>query len=337
MTDVSRIAGVSTATVSRVLNNPDIVDEKTRRDVRKVINLLGYRPNVVARGLASRSSRTIGVVVNRFSTDYYGQMVDGVEQAMRERNFNTIAESSRQSKSGEMAALMSLIDRQCDAVVLHSDATPDDELAALMKAHPQIIVMNRQLKGYEHRCVYLDSVHGGALAAKALHDAGHRHFASVLGPPCFHQSTDRLAGFSNELKNLGHEPGCHHLLYGDFGPESGYRAMKQIIEQLPHVTGVFFHNDEMALGALDACYDSGKQVPHDYSIIGFDDLKVARHCHPKLTTVRQPLNEIGIAAGRLAHAMVCNKNTEDAQRVFRPELILRGSVCAAPHCSVSMA
>ena len=126
---VSRQAGVSTATVSRVINNPEVVGIRTRERVQEVIERLGYRPNLVARDLASRSSRTIGVVINNFSSVYYGLMLEGVELALRKVGYKTIAESSQATSEGERQAWFSLLDRQCDGVVVHSDNLEDDELA----------------------------------------------------------------------------------------------------------------------------------------------------------------------------------------------------------------
>ncbi len=154
---VAVYAGVSTATVSRALNKPDLVDEKTKAKVRVAVDELGYRPNQVARGLASRSSRTIGVVINCFNSPYYGHMIQGAEKALRTISYKTIAESSGENAGGEKAAWDSLLDRQCEAIILHADALSDDELSELFKARPMTVLMNRYHPDFEDQCVYLDN------------------------------------------------------------------------------------------------------------------------------------------------------------------------------------
>ncbi len=324
--DVARHAGVSTATVSRVVNNPKIVDDETRRAVDAVIQNLGYRPNAIAQGLVSRSSKTIGVVINCFATSYYGRMLDGVEKALSALGYKAIAESSHESAEGERSAITSLLDRQCEGIVLHSDKLDDDEVAALAAKHPKIVFMNRLLQGFEERSVYLDNVQGGKLAAAYLAEAGHRQIAVVTGPMSYFECQDRLDGFINEMITRGREFDDTLMFEGDFTSASGRLAMENIIATARRVTAVFFMNDEMAAGAIDYCLAQGIHVPFDVSILGFDDLEVAKFLHPKLTTIRQPLGDIGAAAGTLAHAIATKQDHSACRRRFEAEVMERASV-----------
>jgi LacI family transcriptional regulator len=326
MAEVSRRAGVSTATVSRVLNKPDVVDKKTLQLVRAAIRDLDYRPNAVARGLASRSSKTIGVVINRFSSSYYGRMLQGAEDTLTGLKFKTIVESSNESAEGELSAVASLLGRQCEGIVLHSDMLSDAQLRDLLVKQPKIVLMNRLLEGFEDRCVYLDNVRGGSVAADYLFDKGHREIAVVTGPETFFESEDRLKGFTAQLTRRGVTLNPAYIIKGDFRARSGRAAMEVIRTKGQSVTAVFCMNDEMAAGAIDFCLEHGISVPKTISILGFDDHEMSRFLHPKLTTVRQPLAEIGSAAGSLAHALARGTDHSENKKVFEAEVVERASV-----------
>ncbi|GHB42977.1 transcriptional regulator [Pseudovibrio japonicus] len=324
---VALFAGVSTATVSRALNKPDVVDEKTKAKVREAVDALGYRPNQVARGLASRSSRTVGVVINRFDSAYYGQMMQGAEKGLRSVGYKTIAESTCEHADGERAAWNSLLDRQCEAIILHADALSDDELRELYKARRNTVLMNRYHPDFADRCVYLDNIKGGQLAGEYLLSKGHRSIATITGPSSYYEARDRLTGLRQSLANAGIELDPALVEEGNFRDDMGFTCMNRLIDSGKTLSAVFCQSDEMAAGALDACRQRGVRVPEDISVLGFDGLDLAYHLTPKLTTVRQPLREIGEAAGLLAYA-VATKSTDhsDIKRIFAAEVVERSSV-----------
>lgn len=324
--EVARRAGVSTATVSRVVNNPAIVEKKTRQAVQAVIAEADYRPNAMAQGLVSQSSKTIGVVINQFSSSYYGRMLDGVESSLSEVGFKTIAESSRQSAEGELSAIASLVDRQCEGIVLHSDKLEDNQLVDLLSKHPNLILMNRPLDGFEGRCVYIDNIQGGKAAASYLCDAHHRDFAIVTGPMSFFECCNRLDGFKREIEARGIHIDPNLIIESDFASAGGRVAMEQILESKKPVSAIFFMNDEMAAGAIDVCLENGVSLPADISILGCDDLDIAKFIYPKLTTLHQPLVEVGVAAGVLAHAIATRADLSNCKRVFDITVIERASV-----------
>lgn len=324
MADVARHAGVSKATVSRAFNQPEVVDKDTRVIVQAAVAELGYRPNEMARGLASRSSKTVGVVINRFDSPYYGALLAGAEKAIAAEGFKMLAESTHERAEGEREAWLSLLERQCEAVIIHSDSLDDDELSTWMASHPTSVLMNRFLPGFEDRSIYLDNQRGGALAATYLYDKEHRKIAMVTGPSRFYEVRDRSTGFLETLRGLGVEP---TVIESDFLVQGGYDAIDALLDRDPTITGVFFQNDEMALGAMEACHERGVVVPDDLSIIGFDDIPTARHLRPKLTTIRQPLGDIAAAAGQLAYALAVGApDTSDIPRVFEAEVVERASV-----------
>lgn len=326
MVDIAQRAGVSVATVSRVLNQPNLVDPAKRKAVQEIIRDTGYRPNVLAQGLVRKSSKTIGVVINQFSSSYYGRMLDGAQTVLAEVGFKLIAESSGETAEGEQAALSSLIDRQCEGIVLHADKLSDAQVAELLAAHPNLVLMNRPAAKDQNRAVYIDNRQIGALAAAYLLKMGHRDIAVVTGPMAYFESRHRLEGFCTTLAAQNITLPKANILNGLFNATSGYAAMEKIRARLPDVTAVFFMNDEMAAGAIDMCLDTGIAVPGDVSILGCDDLDVARFMHPKLTTLRQPLEALGEAAGALAHAIATGEDGAELPRVLEAEIKERASV-----------
>ena len=327
MADVARRAGVSTATVSRVLNKPIQVDSRTQEIVRTVISELQYRPNATAQGLASRSSKTIGVVINNFGSAYYGRMVDGVEHGLQSVGYKTIAESSRESLDGEYAAFNSLLERQCEAVIVHSDSMSDEEVALLFERNPKAVLLNRLVVDVRERCVYLDNVKGAELAARHLLDRGHRKFAMIEGPGRHYQVRERRLGFKNVLREAGVEIHPKLIASGEFTYESGMAVMSQLVGSGERFTSVFCHSDEIAFGALNYCLEKGIRVPDEISIIGFDDLRMSSQIWPKLTTISQPLRDIGVAAGLLAHKLATGSDPDcPIQQIFEPEVAERDTV-----------
>jgi len=257
MSDVSRAAGVSTATVSRVINHPEIVDVRTRDKVQAAISALNYRRNEVARGLASQSSRTIGVVVSTFASTYFGRMINGASLALRELGFHTIVESSDLSLEGERRSVEFLISRQVDGLVLYSWRLPNDELSELMSKFPTMVCIDRLLPGFEERCVTVDNCAGGAMVAQYLLEQGHEKFAIIEGHDFIEASAHRTAEFTRVLNAANCAVPPNKILKSDFSFEGGQNAMAALIESGETFTAVFVHNDQMAAGAIDACRVAG--------------------------------------------------------------------------------
>jgi len=322
--DVARYAGVSEATATLVFNEPDVINANTRERVQVAAGQLGYQWGASVPLVADQSSKSIGVVINNFSSMYYGSLLDGIERAINAKGFKMLAESTHARAKGEIDAWTSLLERECDAVIIHSDLLEDDALGQLMKAHPMAVLMNRFLPELKERCIHLDNRSGGALAAQYLYDKGHRQIAMITGPADRHETRSRSSGFIEKLQYFNLEP---LIVESTFLEPGGYDAMVKLLDLGAPFTGVFAQNDQIAAGVLLACREAGFDVPQDVSIIGFDDIPTSRHLVPRLTTVRQPLSDIGAAAGRLAHALVTGvADTSHIPRLFEPELVERDSV-----------
>lgn len=267
----------------------------------------------------------IGIVTNRFESTYYGQMVESASNYLMAEGMQALVQSNLSSESGERNAISSMAD--CDGLIIHADKLNDAELKELMFKHPCSVLLNRKLEKFSQRCVYVDNVLGGEIAANFLMSQGHRHIAMVRGPLSFIEANDRAAGFTRALKNKKLQ--LIAVRDGNFHQRGGERALRELHADYPDVTAVFFQNDEMAFGALKACRSLSIKVPEDLSIIGFDGLPMCNYVSPRLTSVQQPLIQIGEHAARMVVDLVRNEKNHTRQvelAYFSPVLAERESV-----------
>lgn len=323
--EVSKLAGVSLATVSRVINNSGRVTEKTRRKVEAAMRELGYRPNSIAQSLASNRSNSVGILVPELHGPFFGNMLSGIEAELRGAEKHVIITVGHSDEAKELDGIEFLITRRCDALILHVDAVPDGYLLKLDEAVP-VVLINRTLPAMANRCVYLDNELGGRLAAQALLDRGHRSLACITGPRWKKDAGERLAGFRKALHERGLEPNPELIVEGDFQESGGRDGMARLLATGIPFTGLVCGNDSMAAGAVDAARESGLSIPEDLSVIGFDNIMFARWVHPKLTTIDYPVVDMGRMAARLVLRHVYDAPGDGIRNLFEPQLIERASV-----------
>jgi LacI family transcriptional regulator len=324
--EVSRLARVSPATVSRVLNGSTPVALPTRERVLQAVAALGYKPNVFARGLATNRSGGIGITVNAVSSPYFGAFVAGVEGVARDHGVHLIVASGFADAAHERRSIEFLLERRCDGLVVQAEALPDEELIDLVRNGPApVVVFGRAIAEIEDACVVMHNERGGALATEHLLGQGHRRIGHVTGPLSFPDARDRLDGYRRALEAAGVDPVERYVVESNFLEEGGARAVARLLDQAPDVTAIFFGNDQMAAGGMRTLREAGLDVPRDISVVGFDDVFLARYLTPSLTTVRQPLGDMGRAAAHLLLARLENDGREVVHR-FDPELVERQSV-----------
>lgn len=271
----------------------------------------------------------IGIITHDFESPYYCLMVDSAVKALRKRGHNSIVQSNAGSRKGEMSAWHSLMECDCDGIILQANLLTDQDLDQMMERYPSTILIKRSLQRFPNRSVCLDNRSGGAQAAVHLIENGHRLIAMATGPLTHFEVVDRRNGFINALNDADCDMTLVIEIESDFNAESGAAAMNQIIHHDESVTAVFFHSDDMAIGALDWCRRHGIRVPQDVSIIGFDNLIVSQYTTPRLTTIGQPVGEIGEAAVvQLISLLTNNEKAETTQdkTQFTPRLNNRSSV-----------
>ncbi|ABD79948.1 LacI family DNA-binding transcriptional regulator [Saccharophagus degradans] len=325
--DVARVAGVSTATVSRVVHNGGQVGDACRARVKKVIAELGYRPNTNARALVSKKSDTLGVVTPRLSMTFFGTLAAGVENAARENSYKLLMSNSLYETETELEAIESLREHSCNAIILHSEYSDEKTLQELARQVPGLVLINRFLPSMANRCVWLDNVAGGKKITEYLIERGHKQFAVVTSVYQNNDPQSRLTGVKEALKNAGLKMPANNIVESTANMRGGEEAVQELLKRGAKFTAVVAYNDLMAVGAMNALQDAGIRVPEDVSVVGFDDLYITRACRPKLTTMSYPIEEMANYAAKLAIDLSTNpSNVQNRTHLFMPELIERNSV-----------
>jgi LacI family transcriptional regulator len=324
--DIAKRASVGIGTVSRVLSGNGSVSEKTRVRILQVMSELNYRPNSVARSLATRQTNSIGVMVPEFHGRYFGRLITAAESILREDSRNIIVASGSGGAAEELAAIDHLRSWECDGLILYSTEIPDDAMTALIGGYPKIALINRIVEGVADHCFKADHHLGGGLAAKRLLKAGHRRIACITGPARKADANERQSGFEAALAKAGLDPSDLIKLEGNYTYESGAICMEKLWQaHSGQFTAVFCGNDEMAVGVMFKLIELGVRIPEDISIIGYDNANLAAHTFPKLTTVSNPMSDIARNAASYIRN-ICYKQTNKVQNRFKPKLIERDSV-----------
>jgi LacI family transcriptional regulator len=325
--DVARVAGVSTATVSRVVHNGGQVGEACRQRVKKVIDELGYRPNVNARALVSNSSHTIGVVTPKLSMTFFGCLASGAEKAARKKGLKLLMSNSLYETKTELEAINSLREHSCNAIILHSEYSDEKDLKELAEKIPGLVLINRYIPSLASRCVWLDNVYGGRHVAEYLISRGHTKFAVATS---VYQNSDpqlRLKGAKEALEEAGLKLNMANVVESTANMEGGKEAVAQLLASGAEFTALIAYNDLMAVGAMNALQDAGRRVPEDVSVVGFDNLYISEACRPNLTTMAYPVEEMAEYAANLA--VTLSETPKEPIRnthLFLPVLVERKSV-----------
>ncbi|MEW7312121.1 HTH-type transcriptional regulator GalR [Buttiauxella gaviniae] len=324
--DVAKLAGVSVATVSRVINDSPKASEASRLAVTSAMEELNYHPNANARALAQQTTETIGLIVGDVSDPFFGAMVKAVEQvAYRTGNFLLIG-NGYHNEQKERQAIEQLIRHRCAALVVHAKKIPDSELISLMKQMPGMVIINRILPGYEQRCVALDDRYGAWLATRHLIQQGHTKIGYLCSNHQISDADDRLQGYFDALTEHGIPVNDRLVTYGEPDESGGEQAMTELLGRGKHFSAVACYNDSMAAGAMGVLNDNGIDVPKEISLIGFDDVLISRYVRPRLTTVRYPIITMAEQAAELALALAENRELPEITHMFNPTLVRRHSV-----------
>ena len=324
--DVARLAGVSVATVSRVLNNSALVSPETRETVMQAVSQLGYRPNANAQALATQVSDTIGVVVMDVSDPFFGALVKAVDTVAQQHQKYVLIGNSYHEAEKERHAIEVLIRQRCTALIVHAKALGEAELASFLDQIPGMVLINRIVPGYAHRCVGLDNVTGAMMATRMLQSNGHQRIGYLASAHRIEDDDQRKEGWLRALAEQGITPPESWVGTGSPDMQGGEAAMVELLGRNLQLTAVFAYNDSMAAGALTALKDNGIAVPQHLSLIGFDDIPIARYTDPQLTTVRYPIVSMARLATELALQGAAGELDLQASHCFMPTLVRRHSV-----------
>jgi LacI family transcriptional regulator len=324
--EVSALAGVSLATVSRVLNNSDRVRDSTRQKVQEAMSQLDYRPNSNAQSLASNRSNCVGILVPELHGPFFGTMLSGIEAELRTANKHAIITVGHSDADKEREGIEFLATRNVDAQILVVDAVSDEYLQKLSAGTTPIVLINRQVATLEDRCISLDNEQGGYIATRAAIEMGHKNIAYIAGPQWKNDARDRLLGHQRALAEASIAFNETLTIAGDFREAGGKASMQKLLQCKQPFSVVICANDEMAAAAMEVATDSGLKLPDDLSIIGFDNVNFCRYMHPKLATVDQPVNDMGQMAARWVLKHVYKDESIAIQNTFLPTFLRRSSI-----------
>lgn len=325
MHDVAQTAGVSLMTVSRVVNNKDDVSRATRDRVMDVIEQLSYRPSSIARGLATRRTGTLGVVVPDISNPYFASIVRSAEEEAYAQNYSVFLGNTNEDPERELTVLQSLEDKQIDGLILFSSRLDDDTLFEVLESFPTTVLVFREKKVADVGTFIVDDEFGGRVAIEHLLKSGHRNIGLISGPPISLSTTGRLKGYKAALQSAGIPINenwirhCHPMV------EGGQATATELLKNNPEITALFCHNDLVAVGALQACTELGLRVPDDVAVIGYDDIRLAELVSPALTTLRVSRAEIGTKTMQMLLEQIEVEAAEPKEIHIKPELIVRAS------------
>ncbi len=322
--DVSKYAGVSQATVSRVVNGTSRVSHDKKLKVEKAIKELDYRPNTIAQALASNRSGNIGVVVPELS-GFYSDMLQGIEDQLRRFGYHLVVTVGSNNEASQKEAINFLLGRRVDALILHTQHISDDALIDLERSGVPLALINRVIPELMSSCIELDNELGGKIATRYLIEQGHRQIACLTGPLSKADARARLQGYRVALEEAGIEYREALVVEAGFTEETGASAMHKLNKRQCSFSAVFASNDHMAFGAFEVLKKNKVSVPKDVSLVGFDNIHFARYLTPSLTTVNFPIEQMSSEAVQLVLQKLNNKKI-DIDFKFSPSLIIRDSV-----------
>ncbi|QJE02173.1 LacI family DNA-binding transcriptional regulator [Massilia forsythiae] len=330
--DVAKLAGVGLGTASRVVSGRGSVSPATLERVKKAIDELGFRPSHAARQLLSGTSRMVGVYIPVLSGTFYTPILQIIDTQLRAAGLHMVlafgaglGDERRQAIEG----IEFLVERGCDGLIVMTGALQEADVAALGAKAARLVALNHSFASLPEQCFTVDHKLGGRVAARALLDHKHRRIALVEGPRRLEDNNERVAGFLEELAAQGIDPDGVWRVESDFSPAGGWAAAKQLLDSGYACTALFCANDEMAAGALSYFQEAGVRVPHELSVLGYDDTPSAAFSAPRLTTVHMPWREM-TQNGIDALLNLCYDMKRPVMRDFPVSLTVRASLAPAP-------
>ncbi len=327
--DIARLAGVSHPTVSRALQNSPLVNARTAENIRKIADKWGYRASAVARGLVTKRTRTIGLVVTTVADPFASEVVSGIEQTANDHDYSVFLADSNADPERERKVVQAFAERRVDGIIVTSSRVGALYLPLLSEMMVPIVLVNNQYPGAFVHSVMISNLEGSRAAAQHLTGLGHRRIAYIGDGSGYQSETERCAGYREALEAAGIPFLPEFVVQGDGKPEAALRAMDQLLALPQPPTAVRCYNDMSALGAMRSIRLHGLRVPEDISVTGFDDLFFASYTEPPLTTVRQPMRRMGELAMESLFKLM--SGDESAIRInIEPELMVRQSTARVP-------
>jgi LacI family transcriptional regulator len=323
---VAERAGVSPSTVSRILNGTAVVSAEKRAAVDEAVAKLGFVPNPVARGLAGGRTLSIGVVSQAIDSPFYGAALRGIEIELDAAGYSPLFMSGHWRADEEARCIDVLKSRRVDGLIVLTGRLADSALRSVARSLP-VVVTGRHLKAGNLLSMDFDNREGARQAAQHLIELGHRRIAFISGDPEHPDAIDRLQGYRSAIEAAGLRFDPALVLAGNFTEHSGLLAVERLLDSRTRFSAMLAANDQMAFGAALGLHRRGRRVPDDVSLVGFDDVAGSLYMVPPLTTVHNPIQEIGQLAARAMLGLLAGERP--AIEVPAPRLIVRESTRAA--------
>ena len=328
--DVAQRAGVSTTTVSHVINGTRKVEPATAAKVEVAIDELGYRPNALARSMRRGTTHTVGVIIPDIANPFFGDLARSLEDHMFEAGYSAIICNSDGDPAKESRYLEVLLSKQVDGLLLVAASQPSEGLLHIVEGGTPAIIVDREFDDVSVSQVLVANHEGGRMAGQHLLELGHRDIGVIAGPGSLGTSAHRLEGFSSALAEAGVELPERRIVRGDFRAASGRVAMDRWLLEGALPTAVFAENDLMAIGALSAAHTAGLDVPRDVSVVGFDGIAFGADDTPPLTTITQSIEDLAAASIELLFERLRDGAAPPRVVELEVRLAVRGTSGAPP-------
>lgn len=320
--DVAQAAGVSTATVSRVINNSSKVPEDKAKKIKQVIKEIGYKIADNKRLSINKSQEAIGLLINVINSPYGGMVASGIEKIAHKNGLKPIIISSPDDAGTEEENLKYLLDVGCKKIVIHYQSISDSTIEKHSKNEPGIIVLNRKIESMENRCIWIDHEEGGYLATKSLLERGHRNIAFLTSNVDVPDKLERYKGYLRALSEYHIHANLDWLEEVSDNEPSIIVGVTNLINKTSRISAIVTFNDFYAAVTMQTLHDRGLNVPEDISVVGYDNALPQCYFTPKLSTINFPIERMAMNAAILA---VCGKNSI-VDRCFNPTFIERDSI-----------
>ncbi|HGS4616050.1 TPA: substrate-binding domain-containing protein [Vibrio cholerae] len=327
MKDIARLAGVSTSTVSHVINKSRFVSDEIAERVNNAAQQLNYAPSALARSLKMNRTKTIGMLVTTSTNPFFGEVVKGVERSCYHQGYNLILCNTEGDNQRMKASINTLLQKRVDGLLLMC-STLEGERLDVFDRYPDIpiVVMDWGPILFASDKIQDNSLQGGYMAAKHLIESGHKEIGCITGPLIRHQAQMRYEGYKRALAEAEIAMNPDWIVESDFECEGGYQAFEKLYERGKLPSALFVSNDMMAMGVIQAASQRGLRVPDDLSLIGYDDVHIAKFMTPALTTIHQPKYRLGKAAVDTLLYRLENPDTTAQVVQLEPTLVVRNSV-----------
>ncbi len=324
--DVAKLAGVSTATVSRVINLPQTVRESTRKKVQHAMGVCNYKYNALARGFATKKTNTIGLIIPNINNPVFAESTRGVQDYADSNKTQIILGNTYYQYEKEEGLINTLREKQVDGFIITTTNPKSIVLNSLVEEKVPFVLLYSTPKKGAFSAVGVDNFKGGYLATEHLVKLGHKRIGMIAGKfSISDRSLHRWHGYRQCLKNYNIDYDNKLLFQTNYSLAGGKVSMEKMLALQDPPTAVFCSNDYMALGAMKGARECGLSLPQDMSIVGFDDIQIASYVVPRLTTIHQPAYEMGKLGAKLLFSLMEEKTGKPVQKMLASSLVVRGS------------